>query len=109
MAIHFSDADFEEKVLKSDRPVLVDFFASWCGPCQMMSPIIDKLATDYEGKVTIGKLDIEANEEVPNKYMIQNIPTLILFKSGEVVDKLMGYKSEEDLKKYLDDFLSTKA
>jgi thioredoxin 1 len=105
MSIHFSDSDFEEKVLKSSQPVLVDFFAEWCGPCKMMSPTIDKLATEYESKVTIGKLDVDANGQTAGKYMVQSIPTLLFFKGGEVVDKLIGYKSEEELKKHLDALL----
>lgn len=105
MAIHFTDSDFEEKVLKSDRPVLVDFYAEWCGPCKMMSPTVDKLAAEYEGKIRIGKLDVDANEQTAGKYMVQSIPTLLFFRGGEVVDKLIGYKSEEELKKHLDALL----
>lgn len=102
MAVHFSDNDFDQEVLQSKIPVLVDFYADWCGPCKMMAPIIDKLATEYEGKVKIGKLDVEANEQTGGKYMVQSIPTLLFFKDGEVVNKLVGYKSEEDLKKNLE-------
>ena len=105
MAIHFTDADFEEKVLKSTKPVLVDFFAEWCGPCKMMSPAIDKLSSEYEGKIVIGKLDVDSNEQTAAKYMVQSIPTLLFFKGGEAVDKLVGFKSEEELKKHLDALL----
>lgn len=105
MAVHFSDSDFDQEVLKSTMPVMVDFYAEWCGPCKMMGPIIDKLSTEYEGKVKIGKLDVDANEQTGGKYMVQSIPTLMFFKGGEVVNKLLGYKSEEELKKNLDDLL----
>lgn len=105
MAVHFTDGDFEQEVLKSTEPVLVDFYAEWCGPCKMMEPIINKLATEYEGKVKIGKLDVDANEQTGGKYMVQSIPTLLFFKGGEVVNKLVGYKSEEALKASLDALL----
>lgn len=105
MAVHFSDSDFEQEVLKSSSPVLVDFYAEWCGPCKMMAPIIDKLATEYEGKVKIGKLDVEANGQVSAQFGVQSIPTLLFFKGGEVVNKLVGYKSEEELKTNLEALL----
>jgi thioredoxin len=105
MAVHFTDADFEAEVLKSDIPVLVDFYAEWCGPCKMMAPVIEKLAGDYEGKIKIGKLDTEANQARAAEYGIQSIPTLIFFKDGKEVNKLMGFKSEEDLKPLLEDLL----
>ncbi|MBR9859616.1 thioredoxin [bacterium] len=90
MALEFSDANFEEEVLKSDTPVLVDFWAEWCGPCRMIGPIVEELSSEYEGKVKIGKLNIDHNREVPNTYGIRSIPTLLVFKNGELVDKLVG-------------------
>lgn len=102
MAVHFTDDNFEEEVIKSDIPVLVDFYAEWCGPCKMMAPVIEGLATEYEGKVKIGKLDTDANPQKSGEYGIVSIPTLIVFKGGQKVDQLVGFKSGEDLKKVLD-------
>ncbi len=105
MAIHFNDQNFEEEVIKSDIPVLVDFYAEWCGPCKMMGPTIEKLASEYEGRIKIGKLDVDANEK-SQEFGIQSIPTLIFFKDGKAVDApLVGFKSEEDLRKRLDELL----
>ncbi len=103
MAAHFDDQSFEAEVLKSEIPVLVDFFAEWCGPCKMMSPIIDKLATEYEGKVKIGKVDVDSNPEAAGKFQVQSIPTIIMFKGGEMVNQMVGFQSEENLKKALDE------
>ncbi|GAB3010506.1 thioredoxin [uncultured Cyclobacterium sp.] len=88
-AIEITDSNFEE-VIKSDQPVLVDFWAEWCGPCKMIGPIVEELAGEYEGKATIGKLDVDANQNVPSKFGIRSIPTLLIFKGGEVVDKVVG-------------------
>jgi thioredoxin 1 len=105
MTPHFSDADFDQEVIQSKIPVLVDFYAEWCGPCKMMGPTIDKLAAEYEGRIKVGKLDVDANERKSGEFMIQSIPTLYFFKDGKVVNKLMGYKSEEELKKNLEALL----
>ena len=86
MAYKFTDTNFEEEVLRSDIPVLVDFYADWCGPCKMMSPVIDELAQDYEGRVKIGKLNTDENRAIAVKYGVMSIPTMILLKNGEVVD-----------------------
>jgi thioredoxin 1 len=98
----FTDANFESEVLKSGGVVLVDFFAPWCGPCKMMAPVIDKLAEEYKGKAKIGKLDVDENGQTAMKFEVQSIPTLIIFKNGEVVDKLIGFQSEEALKEKLE-------
>ena len=80
MALELNDSIFEEKVLKSDKPVLVDFWAEWCGPCRMVGPIIDELSKDYEGKALVGKIDVDANQEFAAKFGVRNIPTVLLFK-----------------------------
>ncbi|ANW96268.1 thioredoxin [Wenyingzhuangia fucanilytica] len=90
MALEITDATFEEVVLQSDKPVLVDFWAAWCGPCRMVAPIIDELTAEYEGKAVVGKVDVDANQEFAAKYGVRNIPTVLVFKGGEVVDKQVG-------------------
>lgn len=101
MAHVFTDDNFQEDVLDSELPVLVDFFAEWCGPCKMMAPVIDSLAKKYEGKWTIGKLDVDASPEMAEKYGIQSIPTLIVFKGGEEVERVIGFQSEDALEEML--------
>lgn len=90
MALEFSDSNFEQEVLNSDTPVLVDFWAEWCGPCRMIGPIVEELATEYDGKAKIGKMNIDNNPGTPMKYGVRSIPTLLVFKNGEVVDKIVG-------------------
>ena len=105
MAKHFTDANFEAEVLKSNIPVMVDFFAEWCGPCKMMGPSIEKLATEYDGKFSIGKLDVDANDKASGTFEIRSIPTLMIFKDGKVVDQHTGFLSEENLRKIIETFL----
>ncbi len=102
MAEHVTDSNFEEEVLKSKIPVLVDFYADWCGPCKMLTPAIEELAKEYDGKWKIVKVDVDASPEVSMKFGIQSIPTLLFFKDGQIADKVMGFKSKEDLKAILD-------
>ncbi len=90
MALEFSDSNFEQEVLNSDTPVLVDFWAEWCGPCRMIGPVVEELATEYDGKAKIGKMNIDLNPGTPMKYGVRSIPTLLVFKNGEVVDKVVG-------------------
>lgn len=93
--IIFTDQNFEKEVLKSSTPVLVDFWAPWCGPCQMVGPIVEELAKEYEGKVKIGKLNVDENPQVAVKYSVMSIPTVIFFKEGQEVARQIGLESKE--------------
>lgn len=90
MALEITDASFEETVLKSDKPVMVDFWAAWCGPCRMVGPIIEDLSNEYQGKAVVGKVDVDAHQEFAAKYGVRNIPTVLVFKDGEVVGRQVG-------------------
>lgn len=92
-----TDANFEEEVIKSDLPVLVDFFATWCGPCKMMAPVLEDLAKEYAGKIKIGKLDVDQNQNTSSQYGIMSIPSLLFFKAGKVVSSLVGFRPKEAL------------
>lgn len=101
-ALHLDQDSFASEVLNSDQPALVDFWAPWCGPCQMMGPTIDKLADDYAGKAVIAKVNVDDSPDLASKYGIRSIPALLFFKGGEVVDQLVGVQSENTLKAKLD-------
>jgi thioredoxin 1 len=101
MAIQFTDQNFEQEVLRSDKPVLVDFWAAWCGPCQMMGPIVEELAEEVKDKYKVGKLNVDENRETAAKFGIMSIPTLIIFKNGKVVKQLVGAQAKDNLKEEL--------
>lgn len=100
--IELTDSNFDNEVLTSDTPVLVDFWAEWCGPCRMIGPVVEELASDYAGKVKVGKVDVDSNPEVSVKYGIRSIPALLIFKDGEVVDQIIGAVPKTQLVKHLD-------
>jgi len=105
MALEITSANFEETVLKSDKPVLIDFWAEWCGPCRMVGPIVDELHTDYDGKAVIGKVNVDDQQEIAAQYGIRNIPTILFFKDGEIVDKNVGVAPKGDLAKKINALL----
>jgi thioredoxin 1 len=101
-----TDATFETEVLKNDLPVLVDFWAPWCGPCRMVAPIVDELSEEYSGKVEFRKMNTDENVQTPTKYQIRSIPALLIFKQGELAGTIVGFRPKSDLKKRLDEVLA---
>ena len=97
MAMIFDEHNFEKEVIQSELPVLVDFYADWCGPCKMMGPIVDELATEYEGKIKIGKLNVDNAQEIAAKYRVMSIPTMIYFKEGEPTQTIVGVVTKQKL------------
>ena len=107
-AVHeITDSNFQNEVLDSDKPVLLDFWAEWCQPCRMLSPTIDQLATEYQGKAKVGKVDTDSNREISVKYGIQAIPTVLLFKNGQVQKKFVGLTSKDQFKSALDQLVNS--
>ncbi len=100
--VELTDSNFNDEVLNSDKPVLVDFWAEWCGPCRMVGPVVEELAGDYEGKVKVGKVDVDSNPQVSMQYGIRSIPSLLIFKNGDVVDQIIGAVPKAHLQKQLD-------
>jgi len=105
MAYKFTDSNFEQDAIQSSIPVVIDFYADWCGPCKMMSPVVDELAADYEGKVKIGKVNTDENRSVATKYNIMSIPTILLMKDGKIVDTVVGAIPKTVLQEKIDRML----
>jgi len=102
MALEFTDANFQEEVLGASGPVLVDFWAEWCGPCKAIGPAIEELASEYADKAKVGKVDIDSNRDTAMQYNIQSIPSILIFKDGQVIETMVGMKSKEDLAAAID-------
>ena len=102
-----SESNFDEQVLKSPVPVLVDFWAEWCGPCRMIAPLLEELATEYDGKIKIGKINVDDNQQLAGDYRVSAIPTLLVFMKGDVQETIVGLKSKRDLKASLDRLISS--
>jgi thioredoxin 1 len=100
--VEVNDSNFDQDVLKSDKLVLIDFWAAWCGPCRALAPIVDELAVAYEGKVKVAKMDVDRNAATPMRYGVRGIPTLLVFKGGQVKEQIVGYVAKEQIQKALD-------
>ena len=101
-----TDGNFDQNVLKSEQPVLVDFWATWCGPCKALSPVVDQVATAYNGKVKVGKMDVDSNPSTPQRYGVRGIPTLLIFKNGQVKEQIVGYVDRDVMEKALNKHLA---
>jgi len=103
--IHVTDSSFEEEVLKSEKPVILDYWAEWCGPCRMIAPLLDEIADEYADKITVAKINIDENQETPQKYAVRGIPTLMIFKEGNVAGTKVGAVSKSQLSAFIDSTL----
>jgi len=106
MALEITDANFEEIVLNSDKPVLVDFWAAWCGPCKMLGPVIEQIGKEYEGKAVVGKLDVDANQQYAAQFGVRNIPTVLMFQNGELVGRQVGVSPKNAYTEAIDKLLA---
>ena len=107
--VEVTDANFDQLVLKSEQPVLVDFWAAWCGPCKAIAPIVEEVAQSYNGRVKVGKMDVDKNAATPQRYGVRGIPTLLLFKDGQVKEQIVGYVARDVIEKALDKNLTSQA
>lgn len=106
MAYEFTDSNFQQEVLQSDKVTLIDLWAEWCGPCKMMNPIVEDLSAEYKDRVVVGKLNVDDNPEVPTNYNVRGIPTFLLFKNGELKEKIVGMQSKQYLQNKIESYLS---
>jgi len=104
--LEVTDGNFDQTVLKSDQPVMVDFWAPWCGPCKALAPIVDEVAAAYQGKVKVGKMDVDTSPVTPQRYGVRGVPTLLIFKNGQVQDQIVGYVAREAIEKLLNKHLT---
>ena len=107
--VEVTDANFDQLVLKSEQPVLIDFWAAWCGPCKAIAPIVEEVAQSYTGRVKVGKMDVDKNAATPQRYGVRGIPTLLLFKDGQVKEQIVGYVARDVIEKALDKNLTSQA
>lgn len=105
--LEVTDANFDQAVLKSDQPVMVDFWATWCGPCKALAPLVDELAAAYNGKIKVGKMDVDQNPSTPQRYGVRGIPTLLIFRNGQVQEQIVGLVGREKIEKALNKQLAT--